>query len=387
MRQMIESGLRLGQRVIAGLSYRVHARRPKTAEISWVVGPEEIASMLSSIAHALPNSYSVCLVPHAFYSGPYDYTPKPRLGGWPAQKLREAWEFGRLAALAEGFIYVGGNGFLATQNDARAFEFEFLKRRGLRVICYFTGSDIRSLRVIAEVEKKVGLPNGASYLPTLSPVFASDSYDEARRALARTADEHADLIFTAAVDQAGYLTRETEPFMYFFDEVQIIDSLAKFDDLARLVVVHAASSPIPKGTQLVRAAVAAMRAEGFDFEYVELLGAPHEEVKRQLSRSHIVLNQFYAYVLGVFGVEALAAGAVVLSSADEYIETDLPEGSNEAWIVTYHYQVTEHLRQALQLSGAELREQAERGQRWVREHATAEVSGRRLRRAVELLSR
>ena len=363
----------------------MHTRRPKGRQISWVVGPEEVASMMVSIANALPNSYSVCLVPHAYYSGPYDYMPKAGFGGWPAQKLREAWEFGRLATLAEGFIYVGGNGFLATQHDSRAFEFQFLKERGLKVICYFTGSDIRSLKVLATVEERVGLPHGASYLPTLSPVFATDSYDNARKDLANTADEHADLIFTAAVDQIGYLQRPTEPFMYFFDGDKVLDSLEKFDNVERPVIVHAASSPIPKGTQLVRAAVAAMRAEGFDFEYVELLTAPHEEVQRQLARAHIVLNQFYSYVLGVFGVEALAAGAVVLSSADEHIETDLPAGSNEAWVVTYHYQVTEHLRRALQLTSSELRAQGERGQLWVRQHATAEVSGQRLRAAVAAL--
>lgn len=343
--------------------------------------------MMLSIARAIPDSYSVCLVPHPFYKGPYDYLAKPAFGGWPGQKLAEAWEFGRLAAQAEGFIYVGGNGFLATQNDSRRFEFEFLKSRGVHVVCYFTGSDIRSLRVISEVEKRVGLPNGASYLRDLSPVFSSDAYDEDRRSLAETADAYADLIFTAAVDQAGYLKRPTEPFMYFFPEEEVQDSLQKYDDLLRPVIVHAASSPIPKGTQLVRAAVAAMKAEGFDFEYVELLGVPHEEIKRQLGRAHIVLNQFYSYVLGVFGVEALAAGAVVLSSADEHIETDLPAGSNEAWVVTYHYQVTEHLRRALQMSREEMLAQAEAGQHWVRTFATSKVSGETMRRKVEVLSK
>ena len=110
--------------------------------------------------------------------------------------------------------------------------------------------------------------------------------------------------------------------------------LKKFDEIVRPVLVHAPSSPIIKGTQLVRAAVALLREEGFDFEYVELTGVPHEEVASQLQRAHIVLNQFFAYVPGMFGIEAMAAGAVVLQSADESLESDLPAGSNAAWVVT-----------------------------------------------------
>lgn len=373
------------QRRVAELGFWYFQRAKSADDVEWVIGPQEVASMMLSIARAVPGSYSVCLYPHPYYKGPYDSSPRKVFGGWPGQKVAEAWEFGKLAAIARGFIYIGGNGFLATLQDARGFEFAFLKRRGVKVICVFTGSDIRSLKVIEQVEKRVGLPNGASYLKELSPIFGSEAYDNERRSLARTADESADLIFTAAVDQAGYLTRATEPFMYFFPEAELTNNLDKFDDVERLVVVHAASSPIPKGTQLVRAAVAGLKAEGYDFEYVELLGVPHEEIKRQLARAHIVLNQFYSYILGVFGVEALAAGTVVLASADENIETDLPRGSNEAWVVTYHYQVAKHLRAALETHPEELRYQASKGQTWVREFATDKVSGERFRAALSAL--
>lgn len=115
---------------------------------------------------------------------------------------------------------------------------------------------------------------------------------------------------------------------------------------------------------------------------VELIGVPHAEVKHALERAHIVLNEFYAYVPGVFGVEAMAAGAVLLTSADEQIETDLPEGSNQAWIVTRHFEVTERLRGVLSSSPQELLAKAEAGQSWVRAHATSEASGRVIRSAL-----
>lgn len=381
MKMRLVSGV---QRVVAKVSFRVHARRnPGSRPISWVVGPDEIASMVTSIAAAIPRSYSTCLVKHPFYLGPYDYEGASASRGLLVQMCREAWKFGALVADAEGFIYLGSTGFLRAQADSREFELSFLKQRGLGICCFFTGNDIRSIRVMAEQEEQFGLPNIATYLPALNPVFASDAYDSARKEIARTANEHADVIFNARVDQAGYLTRETEPFLYFYPQDMICDPRERFSVLQKPVVLHAPSSPVIKGTQLVRAAVAALQAEGFEFEYIELIGVPHEEVKLQLQRAHIVLNEFYSYMPGVFGIEAMASGAVLLTSADQRIETDLPDGSNEAWVVTHHHEVTTRLREVLQAGPERLLAQAIAGQRWVREHATAAVSGSVLREVLE----
>lgn len=372
-----------GQRIAAALAYRRHRGNSAPREVSWVVGPEEVANMVTSIAAAIPGSFSVSLQQHPFYPQPFDYQGTPANRSWTLRMLAEAWMFGKLAAWAEGFIYVGPIGFLRGQSDAREFEFAFLKQRGIGICCIFTGSDIRSIPVMAEFERRTGLPNIATYLPALSPVFGSDAYDALRRQLAASADRHADVIFNAAVDQAGYLTRPTLPFRYFYPDEQMVDPREKFERPGRLVVLHAPSSPVIKGTQLVRAAVAVLQEEGVDFEYVELTGVPHAEVQEALAGAHVVLNEFFAFMPGVFGVEAMAAGAVLITSADERIETDLPAGSNEAWLVTRHHEVVERLRQALATPRAELLAQAEAGQAWVRQHATAEASGRVIREALQ----
>ncbi len=297
--------------------------------------------------------------------------------------IAEAWLFGRLASLSQGFIYLGQGGFLRSLQDAREFEFAFLKARGKGLCCYFTGNDIRSIPKMAEQEVRLGIPNIATYLTAVSPIFLSKEYDLLRMRIAESADKYADVIFTAAQDQEGYLTRETRPFRYFFPDDEIVEPGSRFDSSEPLVVLHAPSSPIIKGTQLVRAAVTALRREGFEFEYIELSGVSHARVKRELRRAHIVLNEFFSYMPGVFGVEAMATGAVLVTSADERIETDLPVSSNEAWVATSHFEVTQHLRQLLLASRSELRMQAERGQLWVRTHATASVSGRVIRRELD----
>lgn len=373
------------QRVIAAASFRRARRRAAAAPISWVIGPEETATMVRSMAQALPGSYTAVLKPHPFYAGGYNYEPVPVPGGWAGSAIRDAWIFGKLAARARGFIYVGPGGFLRAQTDLRAFEFSFLKERGVNLVCYFTGSDIRSIPVMRAHERDTGLPNIATYLPEIKPIFGTEAYDRVRRGIAEAADRYADVIFTAAVDQRGYLTRDTEPFRYFYPKERIAADLTKFNQPGPRVVLHAPSSPIIKGTQLVRGAVAALRAEGFAFEYVELSGVPHAQVTEALERSHIVLNQFYAHMPGMFGVEAMAAGAVMMSSADEHVETDLPAGSNDAWVVTRHHEVTEKLRELLQMRPEQLSAQAAAGQRWVRQHATAEVSGKVLRSLLDAL--
>lgn len=367
------------QRWAAAGSYAWHARGGRETDLSWVVGPDEFATMLTSVGSAIADSYTVCLTRHPYYSVKYDYEGAPNVRIGVLRMIAEGWAFGQQAARSRGFIYLGSNGFLRAQPDARAFEYAFLKQRGKKICSMFIGSDIRAPRVMAQQEAELGIPNIATYLPAVSPVFASDSYDQFRRELARIADAYSDIIFSASKDQAGYLTSETQPFMYYYPEGDIVSSLEKFNESEKLIVLHAPSSPVIKGTQLVRAAVAKLQSEGFDFEYVELSGVAHEEVTAQLQRAHIVLNQFYAYVPGVFGVEAMAAGTVLLQSADETLEPDLPAGSNDAWVVTKHHEVAEKLRTVLQMTPGELRKQADAGRHWVGTHATAPVSGRKLR--------
>lgn len=369
------------QRFVVRLAFRWPGTLRDGASISWVIGPNEVASMVAQIAETVPGSFSALIVRHPYYAGPYDYQPPSGEGGARARwrlRVTNAWLFGRLARRARGFVYLSQNGYLSEQHDDRRFEFSFLKRHGVKLVCFFTGSDIRSPALMAKHEAETGLPNSSSYQHYTNPEFTTRAYDDSRRRLAEIADEFADLILTMRVDQSSYLTRDTLPFIYFTPDDEIAGTFEKFDDLERPVVLHAPSSPITKGTQLVRAAVDALHRKGLDFEYVELSDVPHEEVKHALARAHVVLNQFYAHVPGVFGVEAMAAGCVMLTSADEHIEPDLPRGSNEAWTVTKHFEVAERLEEVLS-NPVQMRAQAEAGVRWVREHAAAGRSGERLR--------
>lgn len=374
--------VRSAQRILLTLSYLRYRGVGKT--ISWVVGPEEIATMVKNIADALPGSHTAVLSANRFYDFRYDSTVSGDGGGAFSvirRLVAAPWLLGKLARQAEGFIYVGATGFLVETGDQREYEFAFLTRRGIRIVCYFTGNDIRSPRLMLAMQGETGEENLATYLSQVNPVFATDAYDNTKRRIAEVAQKHAHVIFNSRVDQLSYLTVPTEPFRYFYPDDASFTSLDKFAEVTRLVIVHAPSSPVIKGTQIVRAAVRRLRDLGYAFDYVELIERPHSEVLAELSRAHIALNEFYAFVPGVFGVEAMAAGCALVTGADERVETDLPPGSNEAWLVTRGYEIFDNLKRLLDHPD-ELAPLAAAGQQWVRENALASRSGEALRKAL-----
>lgn len=352
--------------------------------VSWVVGPVEIASIVANLARAIPDSYSVIIAPHPFYDFRYDFQIGSARGDWLRSRFVAPWVFGRLAATARGFIYVGADGMLVSGDDDRAWEFGFLKRHGVPIVCLFTGSDIRSPTLMRRFQQETGWENIVTYLDQVAPVFATAAYDDQRRRTAGIADRFADAVFTAAVDQLSYLEHPTEPFPYFYPDDELLLDTAKHAAPGPRIVVHAPSSPIIKGTQVVRAAVQRLHAEGFDFEYRELIGVPHTQVIAALREAHVVLNEFYAFVPGVFGVEAMANGCALLTRADQTIETDLPPGSNSAWVVTTTADIYTNLRELLQ-HPERIAPQAAAGLAWVQSNATVSASGARVRAVLDTI--
>jgi hypothetical protein len=369
------------------LSYHIHrtqrAKR-RSKSISWVVGPDECASMVIQIAGAIPSSYSVSYTQEVVYQAGYDHplrtTPDSRWR-WMERVVTGPILLGRLMNQADGFIYVGATGFLLSDRDQREFEFAYLTKKGVPIVCYWCGSDIRSTKRMHELEKQMALPNISTYIGERGTVFESLEFDELKRRIATLSSRYATAMFSNTIDQLSYLTMGTEPFLYFLPD-EPVPSFERYEDLRKLVVVHATTAPSIKGTPLVRAAVAQLREEGYDFEYVELIGVPNAEIKRQLARAHIVLNQFYGFSPAVFGAEGLAAGSVVMMSCDEFVETDLPAGSNEGWVVTKHHEVHSNLK-ALLDDPSRLQPIARRGRSWAEQYACRTGAGAIMKKTLD----
>jgi hypothetical protein len=234
---------------------------------NWVIGPRETAGVVHAMAARAPGSYTISLAQHPYYSHHYDTNSAPtgRLRSLLRTVLVGPFLLGWLANRAPGSVYVGFYGLLIHQLDGRRFEFTFLQRRGIKIACYWCGSDIRSTQLMRELERKMNLPNISTYMGYVRPSLATPRYEETVRLRAEVTEVFADIVFTFPTAQRSYLTELTEPVYYFTEEDRFDSDDSTFDDLHRIVVAHSASSPTIEGTRLVRAFVAELRAQGYDF--------------------------------------------------------------------------------------------------------------------------
>lgn len=362
-----------------------------TPRVTWVVGPEDIALMTSHIAAGIPGSYTVLHTRNPYYpDAAYDcviqktsralggrWTTWRRLYGGP---IVLAWLLNR----ARGFVYVGGGAYLDSWHDEREFEFSFIKRHGRQLVCYFTGSDIRSPKLSAARAAETGKPNLGTMVLKLDPSFAEAAYDDARRLRAEVADTYADIIFNAREDQLSYLTSQTEPFLYFYPDRHFVGPSGKYDAPNRIKVVHAPSSPILKGTDVVRDVMQRILAEHPEVDYVELIGVPNNEVLGELDAAHIALNEFYASMPGVFSVEAMARRCVVVTSASVDDEPDLGEESRGAWVVADVNTLYDEVKRLVS-DPASLGAQADRGWAWAKAFASSSAGEAKMRATLSRL--
>ena len=347
---------------------------------TWVIGVEEIATVLINMANALPKSISVNLLAHPFYNFKYDFSIKGRSN--LKLILIGPILLAYLSAKYERFIYIGAKGFLLHLGDARELEFSFLNKRNKTIVCYFAGSEIRSFHLLDEFGKNNDIDVITTYQRYVSPSLASEEAEKFKKSLAEVAEKYSEEIFNPSIDQMSYFTRKTHSCLYFCPDVMYVRNDDKFKNIKKIRIVHAPSSPVIKGTPLVRAAIKKLKIEGYNIEYIELINTSNDIVLKELRSAHIVLNQFYAYIPSIFGMEALAAHTALLTSADEYIETSLDEGANSAWCVTPYWMIYDNLKELLD-SPKKIKSQADIGFDWCKENYSANAGAKKL---LEILS-
>lgn len=87
------------------------------------------------------------------------------------------------------------------------------------------------------------------------------------------------------------------------------------------VVVHAPTHLAGKGTPALRVAVAALRQEGLDFEYVEVHGKSHRQARDAYRKADLVVDQLCAGTHGMVAVEAWSMAKPVIC----YLHPDVPK--------------------------------------------------------------
>lgn len=357
------------------LSYWICALGAKNKWL-WVIGTGEVANNLKFIAAVLDRAYSVNFFPHPFYrSNTYDFSMSavPSNLSSIVRIIVGPILLGYLAHRASGFFYIGNQGFLIDKLDGKEYEFAFLKKRGKKIVNFFCGSDIRSIRLAQEHAAKLKLEVIATYYPLMKSYALSDEHENFLKITAQSADKYADLIFSAPMDQISYLKRDVSIVFHAYPNEWFVRNDQKFTQLSPIIIVHAPSAPIIKGTQLVRAAIKKLQIEGYLFEYIELQHVSNKVVLDHLRRAHIVINELYAFIPGLFGIEAMASHCALLTSADRDVETLLPEGAHEAWFVTRYWEVYDNLKHLLDNPDL-IKRYADKGFQWTQDnHSASEV--------------
>lgn len=367
--------------LLNGTDYLCRIVPSRKGKLSWVVGVDEVAANVHYISQALPNSFSISIGTNRYYGFEYNQTaPSGRFANLLYRIVCAPVLLGYLLNRSDGFFYIGSPRFLISKFDEGEYELKYLKGRSKRIVLFYCGSDIRSPKLALEQSEIHGNEVFVSYL---APDYLTEEFEQTLKQRASVSEKYAEYIFSASVDQISYFSRKTTPFLYFYPDNLFNYNEEKFRKIGVSKIVHAPSNPIIKGTQLVRAAISRLHHEGFNFSYVELIGVPNHVVLEELRSAHIALNEFYAFVPGLFGVEAMAARCALLTAADEEIEPDLPRGSNNAWLVTRTYQIYDHLK--LLLGNTELTKRyADSGFEWATRYAAQSQSSQRLR---EMLNR
>lgn len=302
-----------------------------------IIGVKETANILLNMKSLFGDDcITVCKYRNKFYTNnKYDVE-------FNDKKIKELFftspfVLGKLAKNARFFIYLSDSGFLFD----REMDFEFLKNHNIPIICNFLGSDIRSPKLFLNYCNSI---NFNTYIEYDNPrLYLSDAYDNKIKKIAEQADKYASIIFSQKHDQYSYLKSK----QYFFPPLineRIFSFIYEKFVKRPLKVVHAPTDLNIKGTPIVRSVVRQLKEEGYDFQYIELIDISNEAVINELKYTHIVLNQFYLLLPGIFGLEAMATGNAVLMSAKP---EELPYQFNNAWMETEDWQLYRNLKYLL----------------------------------------
>lgn len=305
-----------------------------------VIGCHEIANNIYSFSSLFKEkTISVNFSKHAFYhANKYDYCVyygKNRFANLWLKIIYKPFLFAKLACSASVFCYFWDGGFCIE----REIDFKFLKKHHKKIICFFMGDDIRSRKVFLEYCNKLEIDTYVSY-----SCYDYIQRDAVVKSTAKIADKYADMIFSYPIDQMSYLKSKQHRYGYIIEDDYIIDNFKKFENLDEVIIVHAPSDLIVKGTALVRAAIKKIKLEGYKIRYIELHGISNKIILETIRSSHIVLNQFYGFLPGVFGIEAMASCNAVLMSANS---DEMPDGTEKAWLKTCYWEVYDNLKYLL----------------------------------------
>jgi hypothetical protein len=298
------------------------------ASNKFVFGVYETSQLLRNLSIAFPDSRVIDFA----YRGSFSDLISNSLILSIKTAIEDAYTFASLILSHNIFVYVGPHGFLLSKNLTRRIESRILKLSGKRFISIAVGSDIRSIHksiIIANARKEENL---GTLMSKVLPPHVLRRNEKIYRSRARTMDKYSSLIFSLSFDQVSYLKSKTEPFLYFYPRDKMNYLPNKFDKGARIKILHAPSNSLLKGSSSVISAIKNLESDGYEFDFELITNCPNELVLKSMSSSHIFINEFYSYGLGMASIEAMANTCALITRCNPLVETDHGLSAVDAWI-------------------------------------------------------
>ncbi len=251
---------------------------------------------------------------HWIYEKCYKYIDKNVI--WKARILQVVemsillWFYIKMLLRYNTFIFMYGHGiFKSSRYLKKVEELEFIIYKMLRkkVIMIYVGTDARP--------------------PCNSPKFEGnvhDLYDETLRISNRVRMIEKYCTVISAISTSAFLNH---PFIIYNAVFPIIDnadiSKKSKEEHDKIVILHAPSHYIAKGTSEIRRTIERLKQRGCQIDYIEMNGFSHKEVIDTLRMSDVVIDQINASEpTSTLSSEACANGVpvIICGNYQEYYE-------------------------------------------------------------------
>lgn len=194
--------------------------------------------------------------------------------------------------------------FMVTMTRS-GWEVPLLKRMGRRVVAHFRGCEARNREENMRLHPGMNICQVCDYNATVctSPVSLH------RRCLA---ERWADVTLVTTPDMLDFMPAAT--VSSFFAPVDIEPSCSEpWDGSRPLKLVHVTNHPGIEGTERIRQAVEAVRARGFQIEFLHLRDVSHAEVMHALHEADLAIGKMKMGFYANSQIESMACGVPTIT--------------------------------------------------------------------------
>ena len=187
------------------------------------------------------------------------------------------------------------------------FDLPLLKLMGKKIVVLTAGCDVRHYTLSEKQARDDGLKYCAcaecNHRDTCSLILKKERV--------RKIEKYADYIFSDP--ECGSLFRRD--FKRGRALINLKTIYYRVNNEPEPLIIHAPSDSAIKGSKYVLRAIEKLREEGYSFRFLLCRNMENEEVRRKLAESEIVVDALLRPSHGLFAIEAMASGNVVLGGA------------------------------------------------------------------------